>query len=190
MSRRSVAALRGSNSPARMQLLNQIRRESVDVTKDQGIWSTRAYIDDDGNVETNPDVEVFQGVGFASRPLKANEAECIVARVGAKGNNPVIIATRDRDAEIALNRDETAIFNSTGTFAKIKADGSIELNNGTVTLTVDGANVNVGGSTDFIVKGNTYRTAEDVMLAALAAARSARDLRSPLSVSCNTTSGS
>src|SRR5688500_112943 len=60
--------------------------------------------------ETFPDVEVFQNVGFRSRPKAGSRAEVIVLNLGGEPGNAVVVATRDRSIEVELEEDETAIF--------------------------------------------------------------------------------
>ena len=85
-----------------------------------GLWGLSGYPG-----ETDPDVELFPGVGFFSRPREgAENVEVIVLKLAE--NHPVIVATRDEDTRVELDHDETAIFTSQS-IVKIKQDGTIEI---------------------------------------------------------------
>ena len=87
----------------------------------------------EGNQEGADDepVEVFSGVGFASRPSADSTAEGVVAHIGARGNHPVLIATRDEDLRKAVLGDleagETAIFSAGGATAVLTKDGDVRI---------------------------------------------------------------
>lgn len=72
-----------------------------------GAWQVGGY-----EGESEPDVEVFQGIGFASRPAADAAAEAVVVKIGARSSHSVIVATRDEGTRVELDQDETAIFNS------------------------------------------------------------------------------
>lgn len=99
---------------------NLVRRAAVIKTGD--FWSAEASED-----ESSKGLEVFGQVGFRSRPLEGGDAEALILRVGASENHEVIVATRDRGIEVAIDADETAIFNSTGAVVKIDKDGNIAI---------------------------------------------------------------
>ncbi len=126
MNARTIAQLRRSHS-AEVQGLRGIARRMV-AAATGALWQVLGYDDPiSGEPETDDEVEVFGGVGFASRPRDGAGAEVIVIHVGAEETHPVIVATRDRSIEVALESDETAIFNSTGTVVRIKKDGTVRL---------------------------------------------------------------
>lgn len=88
--------------------------------------------------ETETDLEVFSGIGFYSRPragVAGDDAEVITLSLGAKGENKVIVATRDEGLRQILTaikdmlNDEVAIFNSSAR-VHILADGTVEIDDG------------------------------------------------------------
>lgn len=114
-------------------------------------------------------VEVFQGLFFYALPADGDNAEVILAHVGGQAEHPVMIGFRNEDARKRyvetfgeLGAGECAIFNSAGTVhVRCKASGDVEVN---------GLQVKLGApATDALVKGTTYRGAEDVLFASLAA---------------------
>lgn len=77
-----------------------------------------------------PNVEAYQGIGFASRPPAGSKsAEGIVIAVGGV-NNPALVATRDEAVRAAsagdLEDDEAAVFNTTAR-VRVKKDGTVEI---------------------------------------------------------------
>jgi len=106
------------------KISNLVRRVAIALTEG-GLWQADGYED-----EARADgVEVFQGIGYASRPsatsVSDGSAEAILLHVGGKSGHPVIVATRDESIRVELDEDETAMFNSQA-IVKIKSDGTIE----------------------------------------------------------------
>jgi phage gp45-like len=91
---------------------NLVRRLKVSLTKAVGRWQLLGLLGLDGERETFDDVEVFQGIGFASRPAAGGKPEAVVVHVRAEGGHPVIIATRDKTTQPELDEDETQVSNS------------------------------------------------------------------------------
>jgi phage gp45-like len=90
------------------------------LASEAGFWQVEGY---DG--ERTSDLEVFQNVGYTSRPKAGSDGEVILGRVGAKSGHPVVLAARDRTTEPTIDPDETAIHNSLA-LVYIKDDGTIE----------------------------------------------------------------
>lgn len=138
-----------------LRLRGLVRRTTLGVTSEIFRWAVKGFVDDENNEESD-DAEVFQGVGFASRPPSDSNAEVIVVNVGAQGDHPVIVASRDEDTrrEILseLNADESAMFNSQ-----------------CVMLIDDGGVIRQGSraASQSAVKGDAYTDAEKVFLTAL-----------------------
>ena len=116
-------------------LRGMIRRLTVKATGELFRWAVLGYIDADDN-EEGDDAELFQQVGFASRPPAGANAEVIVVNVGASPNTPVIVACRDEDTRRAffaganaLAEDEAALYNSSAQ-VRVKADGTVEVDDG------------------------------------------------------------
>lgn len=114
-----------------------------------------------GTTREAPNVEAYQGIGFASRPAAGtSSAEAIVLNVGGP-NNPAIVATRDEALRSAsagdLEDDEAAVFNTTAR-VRVRKDGTIEI------ASISGLLV------EPTIRGTTYRAAEDTMLTAVSAA--------------------
>ena len=96
-----------------------IRRMSV-ADSAAGAWQIEGQ-----EGELSPDVELFAGIGFHSRPLAGSDAEVVVVKIGGAAGHPVVIATRDESIRFDIDEDETVIYNSTGAQVKIEADGNI-----------------------------------------------------------------
>jgi phage gp45-like len=100
------------------------RRLVVSLSAAAGRWNFRGY--KDGALEESfAGVEVFQGIGFISRPAAGGRPEAIVLQLGGGTGHPVAVATRDRRLTLAIDEDETAILNSTGALVRITKDGDI-----------------------------------------------------------------
>jgi phage gp45-like len=119
--RRKAEQARQATQREAVELRNLIRRLAISASEG-GIWQLLGPDD-----EVMADVEVFQGIGYASRPESSSTgAEAVVVKIGGKLTHPVVIATRDESTRVDLDEDETAIFNSTA-IVKVKADGTIEI---------------------------------------------------------------
>lgn len=117
---RNAERARQATARAVVTFRNLIRRMAI-TASNGGLWQLMGP-----NDEVMADVEVFQGVGFASRPeADSDSAEAIVVKVGGKLNHPVIVATRDEDVRVDVAEDETAIFNSVS-IVHVRANGEIE----------------------------------------------------------------
>jgi phage gp45-like len=144
--------------PFYARVAGMIRRVAIGVTT-RALWQLVGHRMPDG-IETIP-AEVFSGIGFYSRPPSTGSPEAVVVNVG-DAKTPVVVATRDektRAAVAALSADEAAVFN-TKAILVVKAGGTIELRS-------------LVGVPEKMVKGETYRAAEDIMLTALEAALAA-----------------
>lgn len=118
--RETVESFRERTSRAATMLQGMIRRLVTSVT-DGALWQVLGYTNFDGKRESYG-AELFQHVGFASRP--AGAAEVVVVNVGGAAEHPIIVATRDRSTAVALEADETAIYTSTG-IVKVTKDGDV-----------------------------------------------------------------
>lgn len=152
---RTRAELREAVDPLFVALRGLVRR--MGITSGSGpIWKFIGVRMWDGTDETR-DVEPFTGIGFYSQPPASGKPEAIVVMVG-DANSPACVATRDEATRSAsagdLAADETAIFNSL-VRAHCKADGTIELKT-------------ILGIAEKMIKGQTYRAAEDTLFAAMA----------------------
>lgn len=147
-----------TNAPDRRGLVGSIRRMAIKLTS-RALWQLVGHTLPDARTETR-NVEAFTGIGYYSRPKSSDRAEAIVLFPGGDAQTPVVVATRNEDTRKAiagaLAEDETAIFNSLA-IALIKASGVIELRS-------------AAGVAQSTLRGATYRTAEDIMLSAVAAA--------------------
>jgi phage gp45-like len=101
-----------------------VRRLAV-AASEGGSWQLLGPKDEDGAAEVAADIEVFQQIGYSSRPV-AESGEVVVVKIGGALTHPVIIATRDESIRVDLDEDETAIYNS-ASIVKVKADGTIEI---------------------------------------------------------------
>ncbi len=155
--RRTVSDFRDETGRV-LTMLRNLARRAVVTGASVATWAISGFTDGEGNEEAD-DAEVFQGVGFASRPATGNNVECVVVNVGATPNHPVIVATRDLDGFKAiigsLEPGEVAIFDAaTGKTVKLTAAGEVRL----------GA---PAAAVEALVRGTTYRAAEDTLLTAL-----------------------
>lgn len=135
MGRQTVEDFRETSSSFYHRVRGMVRRVVVSLTEQAGgAWQTLGYKDADGNRETWNNVEVFGGVGIHARPADSGRVEAIILHVGADEEHPVMVATRDRSMQVALEADETAIFNGQ-TIIRIKADGVVEIGSRGAVLT-------------------------------------------------------
>lgn len=141
----------------RRQVAGIARRMSVKLTSG-GVWQVAGHLLFDSKRETR-DAELYPGVGVYARPPASDAVEAITVQVGGQ-NNPAIVATRDEAtrAKVAdLGVDESTLYNSL-----------VRLHATLAGLIVLRAHANA--VVEPTVKATTYRTAEDVMLTAIAAA--------------------
>lgn len=109
-----------------------IIRRLVVAASSKGLWNLEGFED-----EIEPEVPVFSGIGFYSRPRDADtsDAECVVVKIGGKTAHPIIVATRDETLRQLLAairdlfEDETAMFNSKARVHILK-DGTVEVDDG------------------------------------------------------------
>jgi hypothetical protein len=146
-----------TNAPDRRDLVGRIRRMAITLTS-KALWQLVGHALPDGRKEPRT-ADVFSGIGFYARPRSSDRAEAMVLFPGGAGH-PVVVGTRNEDVRKAiaggLAENESAMFNSLA-IAVVKAIGTIELRS-------------AAGVAQSTLKGATYRSAEDVMLTALAAA--------------------
>lgn len=107
------------------RLRAMVRRVVVGATEGIGIlWQGLGYRVPGSPPEAYNNVELFQGIGFHARPAEGSQAEAIILHVGAEHEHPVMIATRDASAQVAIEPDETVVFTRKATI-KITKDGDI-----------------------------------------------------------------
>lgn len=129
MSLRDDSSYRRKVGKAAQRLRGAIRRMIVTASAN-ALW-TLAGADD----ENEPNVEVFGGIGFYSRPPDDGSPEVIMLKVGAATSHPVIVAARDEKTRQLLTairdlaKDESAMFTSQAR-VHIKADGTVEVDDG------------------------------------------------------------
>jgi len=156
---RSVEELRAELDPRNLRGWGGVRRMLITYTA-KALWQLTGFRKLDGTKETR-DVEVFGGVGIAARPPDGAAAEAITVNVG-DANAPAIVAIRDEATRQAsagdLEADETAVFN-TKAIMHTKADGTVEIRGVPSIL-----------APEPMIKGTTYRAAEDALIAALVTA--------------------
>jgi len=122
--RRQAARAREETRRAAVRFRGLIRRMAISATEG-GLWQLLGPKDEAGAAEVAADVEVFQGIGYASRP-QDGKGEVVVVKIGGALTHPVVIATRDESIRVDLDEDETAVFNGSS-IVKVKADGTIEI---------------------------------------------------------------
>jgi hypothetical protein len=152
---KSAAELRRLARGSVVHAAGAIRRMAIKATAGV-LWKLEGFRLPDGSTES-PEVEVFGGVGFYARPPSSGKPEAIVLLVGDDATAPVVVAIRDEKTRAAivgsLGEGETAMYTS---------DTVVHLKNGAVHLGSSNA-------VDAVVKGTTYRAAEDAYFSALEA---------------------
>lgn len=152
---RTLKELAAETDPERIRRAGSLRRLAISFTA-KPIWQLIGFKTPDGSVETMSS-EPFTGIGVFARPPDGSKSEAIAAMIGDAGA-PVIIAVRDEATRAKsagdLKADETALYNSLAR-VHVRADGVIEL-----------APVS-GGLVEAMIKGQTYRAAEDTLFTAL-----------------------
>lgn len=111
--------------------------------------------------ERQDDVELWQSYGLASRPPVGSEV--LWAKPGLTADSAVVFASQHRGSRPELEAGEVALYAEHGGQVLCDEDGDVELTAKT------GRTVNVGGSTDAMVKGTTLKVALDAFSDALAA---------------------
>lgn len=136
MSWRDAQDFARETDPVLRGLRGMVRRALVGVTSVGGVASAvwqvlGAKVAGKREART---AEVWQGIGFSSRPRPTSSAEAIVIGVGAAGNAaggaPAIVASRDealRQAVVPdLGEDEVAIYNSSAVIIG-RSNGTFEI---------------------------------------------------------------
>lgn len=126
MARRTISDFRGTSAEFVNELRGMARKLVAGAIASSRAWQLLGYEGIEGERETFDDVEVFQGVGFGSRPAAGGTPEVIVLNIGGRAGHPVVVATRDESTRVSLEADETAIWNSKS-LVLIKADGTVEI---------------------------------------------------------------
>lgn len=152
--RRTVADHRANQRPWGIELRGMVRRVVIAAARASGLWQLRGYKGIDEEDEPFENVEVFQGIGFSSRPKSSGKPEAILVQVGGRAGNAVVVATRDKTLPLALDEDETAIMNSLRTVLVNKL-GHVLLGKNAVQA---------------LVMGTAYRSAEATMHASIQSA--------------------
>lgn len=145
--RTTARKFRERASEAMHGLRDLARRLAVSLSGD--MWQLEGYTDPvTGKAEVFEGVEVFQGIGIRSRPRRG-AGEVVVLNLGG-GAHPVVVATRDREIEVALDEDETAIFNSNAVVKILKTgEVLVRAKSGAEVIVDDG-----GGAAALATKGD------------------------------------
>lgn len=123
--RKTIDELRQQSSAAAASLKGMVRRVAIGAVTSSRLWQFLGY-DVGGGRETFDKTNVFQGVGFSSRPRKG-KGEAILVKVGAAAAHLIAIATRDVDSEPTdLDEDESQLHNSSAQVRVTKA-GKVEV---------------------------------------------------------------
>lgn len=151
------ADLNADTDPLLLQLKGLVRRMAITLTV-KALWQLAGFRLPDGKTETRQ-VEPFTGIGFYSRPPSSGKPEAIAVMVG-DSTSPAIVATRDEKTRSAvaggLQEDETMLFNSQAV-VHATATGEVHMRS---------AN---GVAADAMIRGTTYRGAEDTLFTAVGA---------------------
>jgi len=125
---RSKDDLARETGAERRELVGKIRKTLVSLSSG-AVWQFLGALVQGVARETFA-AEVWQGIGFASRPRTTSKAEALLVYVGRGARQVQAVAMRDEDlrrvAAANLEPDETAIFSSKS-IVVIKADGSVEI---------------------------------------------------------------
>lgn len=161
MTRYSATELRKRLSEAALEMANLVRRVVLTATSG-GQWGIEGYeTEDELEGDEDEPVDVFQGLYIYARPGSSDNAEAVMLSVGAKSNNPTLVALRNEDARKRyvdefgdISEGEIVIFNSAGkSRVHISAAGeiAIEAESGQEILIRS-----PGGSTDALVKKSEF----------------------------------
>jgi phage gp45-like len=117
--RDTIKSRREKQGGARLAISNMVRRGIVKAASAVTRWQAEGF-----EGEIFDAVEVFQQVGFASRPRSSAAAQLIMLALQGSARAVVGIASRSTDGRPEMAEDETAIHNSTG-YVKLTEDGDI-----------------------------------------------------------------
>ncbi len=144
--------------PLRNKIANTVARSVVNLIDDaQALQSLQIGAMAGENLD---DAERFQEYGFSSAPLSG--AEAVAVFPNGDRSHPLVVATDDRrHRPTGLAAGEVVLYSHNGDQIKLE-DGNI------VTVTA-GTTLRLGGATatDAVVKGTTYRGAEDSLFSAI-----------------------
>lgn len=140
-------------------LVNLIRRGELALVSASFFGQLSA-----GDGEQYDDIELWQQYGFASRPPADSEA--LVANLGGIGDNAIAFSSQNRDHRPTdLDADEVV------TYGPLVAAGQAQVRHGTDgtldLVCATGKTVNVGGDTDALIKGTTFKAALNTYVAAI-----------------------
>lgn len=125
MARGTVRSRRERNSWMRQAIDNVVRLAAVTAADAVSAWQLGGHEDDQGNTEVFEEVEVFQQVGFASRPKRGTGLTgAIVAALSGGVRGLALIASRDSTGRPTVDEDETALHNSLS-YVRITKDGDV-----------------------------------------------------------------
>jgi len=144
------------------KVASMIRRGILRLATAEGMVQVEGY-----NNERFDLVELWQQFGLETRPPAGSEV--LVVLIDASGDHPIAFATRSRDHRPDnLASGDAALYAAKdgGDQARIhvKAAGDVDLQ-----APASGRTVNVGGDDEFLLKGETVKTAIEAMLTAVAA---------------------
>jgi phage gp45-like len=126
----TIEDLRDRLTRAAHRARNLVRRVTLSLSNNDGTWQARGYRGFEGaHGDTDGEkfvAEVFPGIGIWARPKVGTVPEAIIVHVGGEPGHPVIVATRQKEMQVALEEDETAVFNSQSVLI-LKKDGSVEI---------------------------------------------------------------
>ena len=150
-------------APLQRRISNMIARGVVSKVDDaQDVQGMQLDLLTD---ETRDGIERFQNYGFTSKPMEG--AEAVVVFVDGRRDNGLVIAVDDRRYRVvSLEDGEVAIYDSTGSVVKLKANGDISLtpSSGTVAVTGD---ITVSGTltatTDVVGGGKSLKNHTHIM---------------------------
>lgn len=138
MGRPTVAGLRARTGQAAVAIDNLLRHMLVRAARG-AVWALTGLVDGDGNEEVEPAVPVYGQLGVWALPPSSGAPEVIVAHLGGKSGNPVVVAARDEATRRALEEalgglapGETAVFGAGGVVL-LRADGTVEIRSWTGT---------------------------------------------------------
>lgn len=143
--RRTMKERREAAGPAINRVMNLLRRTVVSGSQSATRWSLAGLEGVDGELEAFERGEVFGSVGLAARPADTG-ADVVVASLGRM---QLVLCSRSTAGRPTLEKDETSLYTSL-VAVLINKLGQVLLGKNAV---------------DFIIKGTSYRAAEDTMLA-------------------------
>lgn len=131
MARHTSRSLRARGSDIAVKVRGLLRRVTVVAITARNAWTLQGYkVEGDDDIDERfEELPAFGVAGFQSRPGNfLGQTEVVVGHVGASDDQAVVLGTRDRTLEVALDPDELAITtHAVGTGFKLDKNGKVNI---------------------------------------------------------------